>query len=398
VIGYRDLDRIGRTLAPILIRRQKDQVLKELPGRLVKHFFVPMTPQQMDHHTENQEIVARIVAKWKRFGFLSEADQQRLMICLQNMRMSCNSTYLLDHETDFGVKADELATLLEEVYETPDSKVVIFSQWLRTHELIQRRFAKHDWDHVLFHGGVPGQARKALVDRFREDEDCRAFLSTDAGGVGLNLQHASVVVNMDLPWNPAVLEQRIGRVHRLGQQRPVRVVNFVATGTIEHGMLSLLQFKKSLFAGILDGGEKTVSLGGSRLKRFMESVEVATHTINGPAVEAPADDPAADDPAEAEAADRQQAESALVPPTAMADPWAGLLQTGLALLEQFGVASKAPSGGRTGEGLQAANLTRFLTQDKSTGETYVKLPMPSPEVLNAGIEALGKLLESLRGR
>ena len=120
------------------------------------------------------------------------------------------------HETDFGVKADELATLLEEVLEQPGSKVVIFSQWLRMHGLLVRGIEKKPFDHVLFHGGVAGSQRKTLVDRFRDDDRCRAFLATDAGGVGLNLQHASVVVNMDLPWNPAVLEQRIGRVHRLG--------------------------------------------------------------------------------------------------------------------------------------------------------------------------------------
>ena len=84
---------------------------------------------------------------------------------------------------------------------------------------------------------------------------------------------------MDLPWNPAVLEQRIGRVHRLGQKQPVRVVNFVAQGTIEEGMLSVLKFKKSLFAGVLDGGEKDVFLGGSRLTKFMETVEKATGDI-----------------------------------------------------------------------------------------------------------------------
>ena len=126
---------------------------------------------------------------------------------------------------------------------------------------------------------MPGSKRKELVDRFRDDPNCRVFLSTDAGGVGLNLQHASVVVNMDLPWNPAVLEQRIGRVHRLGQRQPVRVVNFVAQGTIEEGMLSVLKFKKSLFAGVLDGGEKEVFLGGSRLNKFMETVESATAAI-----------------------------------------------------------------------------------------------------------------------
>ncbi len=105
---------IGRTLAPILIRRTKKQVLRQLPERLDKNYIVPMTKEQMAHHEENREIAARIAAKWRRFGFLSEADQRRLMIALQNMRMSCNSTYLLDRKTDFGCKADELVSVLQE--------------------------------------------------------------------------------------------------------------------------------------------------------------------------------------------------------------------------------------------------------------------------------------------
>ena len=126
---------------------------------------------------------------------------------------------------------------------------------------------------------MPGPKRKDLIHRFKEDPACRLFLSTDAGGVGLNLQNASAVVNLDQPWNPAVLEQRIGRVHRLGQHRPVRVVHFIAQGTIEEGMLGLLAFKKSMFAGVLDGGQDEVFLGGTRLKQFMESVEKATGSI-----------------------------------------------------------------------------------------------------------------------
>lgn len=232
MVGYLYLDRIGKTLAPILIRRQKKEVLKQLPERLDKNFFVPMTPEQAKHHEENRDVVDGIVNRWKRMGFLSEADQRRLMIALHNMRMSCDSSYLLDRVTDFGVKADELVTLLEEVFERPEVKFVIFSQWLGMHEMLLRRFHERGWGHVLFHGGVPGAQRKALVDRFRADPACRAFLSTDAGGVGLNLQHASMVVNIDLPWNPAVLEQRIGRVRRLGQKMPVREVNFVSHGTI----------------------------------------------------------------------------------------------------------------------------------------------------------------------
>src|ERR1019366_1904802 len=132
---------------------------------------------------------------------------------------------------------------------------------------------------VSFHGGVPSDKRPALVERFRDDPTCRVFLSTDAGSTGLNLQDASTLVNMDLPWNPAILEQRIARIHRMGQTRPVRVINFVSKGTIEEGMLSVLAFKRSLSAGILDGGRGAVSLGGSRLNRFMKDVENVTGSM-----------------------------------------------------------------------------------------------------------------------
>src|ERR1700736_3516267 len=84
---------------------------------------------------------------------------------------------------------------------------------------------------------------------------------------------------MALPWTRSGLEQRIRRVHRLGQRQPVRVVNFVAQGTIEEGMLGVLKFKQSLSAGVLDGGDKEVFLGGSKLNKFMETVESATTAI-----------------------------------------------------------------------------------------------------------------------
>src|SRR3989442_8152828 len=185
VVGYRNLDRIGQTLAPVLIRRRKAEVLRQLPERLEKRFFVPMTPQQMAHHEENREIVGRLVAKWRRSRFLSEADQRRLLIALQNMRMACDSTYLLDQRTDHGAKADELATLLDEIFERPDIKAVIFSQGLRMHEVLVRRLERRKGDHVVSHGGVESARRPGLIDRVREDPPRPAAPSTDAGGLGL---------------------------------------------------------------------------------------------------------------------------------------------------------------------------------------------------------------------
>ncbi len=297
VVGYCGLDQIGNTLKPIMLRRRKAEVLTQLPERVDHRIFVELTPEQRVHHDENGGVVTRIVARWRKTGYLSDTDQRRLHCALQNMRMVCNSTYLLDHETDHGHKVDELMTLLGELLEDPSAKAVVFSQWLGTHELIKRRLTQRNWGHVLFSGSVPGDKRGGLVEQFHNDAHCRLFLSTDAGGVGLNLQHAAaVVVNMDLPWNPAVLEQRIGRVHRMGQSRGVQVVNFVGQGSIEEGILGVLAFKKSLFAGVLDGGENEVFMQGTRLSKFMESVE----QVAGSMGEAQSDD-ADTDAAEAEA-------------------------------------------------------------------------------------------------
>ena len=389
VTGYRDLDRIGQTLKPILLRRRKAEVLDQLPSRLEKRFFVPMRPEQQTHHNENREAVARLVAKWRRRRFLSEVDQRRLMSALQNMRMACDSTYLLDGTTDVGDKPDEIAALLGDVLEESGVKVVVFSQWVRMLDLLARRCTTRGWGHELFHGRVAERRRRTLVDRFREDPRCRIFLSTDAGGVGLNLQHASVVVNADLPWNPAVLEQRIGRVHRLGQSRPVRVVHFIAPGTIEEGILSLLGFKQSLFAGVLDGGAPTVSLGGSRLGRFIETVERVTRDV-----------PAAG------SGDGGKSGTAATPVVATAaaagaaddNPWAGLTQAGLAFLDQLASAltlAVPRRPGSTGAPEPGAGLE--AVHDEKTGERYLKLRLPAPEVIGKAVRAVRLLLQGPRG-
>ncbi len=353
-----------------------------MPERLDKNYFVPMTKQQMAHHEENREIVGRIVAKWRRFGFLSEADQRRLMIALQNMRMSCNSTYLLDKKTDYGVKADELIAVLKESFERPADKAVVFSQWLRTHELILNRLESARLGHVLFHGGIDSKERRDLIAQFKQDPSCRVFLSTDAGGVGLNLQNASTVVNMDLPWNPAVLDQRIGRVHRLGQHQPVRVVNFVAQGTIEHGMLSVLAFKQSLFAGVLDGGRSEVFLGGDRLKRFMESVDQVAQAIP-PSMPTP------------EEAARQERSRVQTPRRGAAGvpaerDWEDLVSVGLSLL---GKLSRTLSGAAKTPGGIGAGLK--VETDATTGERHLKLPVPPKEILRDVAGLLSQLAERL---
>ncbi len=396
VTGYTGLEKIGETLAPVMIRRRKSEVLQQLPERTDQNLLVPMTEMQMFHHQENADVVRRIVLRWRKTKFLSDTDQRRLTCALQNMRMSCNSTYLIDHETDHGVKADELAALLDGLFAQLGTKAVVFSQWTRTHEIVIRRLESRDIGYVSFHGGVPSEKRPALIERFRDDPDCRVFLSTDAGSTGLNLQHASTLVNMDLPWNPAVLEQRIARIHRMGQKRPVQIVNFVSKGTIEEGMLSVLAFKRSLAAGILDGGTGEISLGGSRLNRFMKDVENVTgHMGEGEAV-SPAEEadhvvatsgPEPIDTVDAEnkAVEEQEVDDAASVQSS-ADPWGALLQFGSQLVS----ALTATDDGRT--------THPWIERDPVTGSHSLRVPLPPPETAKRIADALSLFADTLRSK
>ena len=401
VVGYRNLESVRRSLPEIMIRRKKEDVLKQLPGRIDKHFFVPMTKQQRVIHDENYEIVVRLVAKWRRYKFLSEADQRRMQIALSMMRMAADNTYLVDKKTVHGPKIEELAALLQDLVLDGGGKAVIFSQWLRMTELVEGVLQDMGIAYVHLNGRVPAKQRKDLMTQFREDPACKVFLSTDAGGVGLNLQSGSVVINMDIPWNPAVLEQRIGRVHRLGQQRLVRVVNFVTSASIEERILDLLKFKKSLFAGALDeGGQDVVMIGESQMQKFMQTFEAVTDDLEkpDPQMEAQEQIEIAQD---TESVDRQEAEEEDedITPAATgskgtendaAVPLGQLLMKGAEFLTNLGQAL-AETNASPREVVEKQMQT-MVGRDETTGRIYLKIPIPEPETIQSIVSAVGGLL------
>jgi hypothetical protein len=412
VVGYRELDKIRSSLSGIMIRRKKSQVLKQLPERIDKNFFVPMTPEQMAIHQDYADIVAQLVSKWRRFKFLSEADSLRLRIAMANMRMVSDNTWLVDKKTVHGPKIRELETLLRELVVEGGEKVVIFSQWLRMNELVEQVLERLGIGYVHLNGSVLSKNRKQLISRFKSDPECKVFLSTDAGGVGLNLQSGSAVINLDIPWNPAILEQRIARVHRMGQKKPVRVINFISRNSIEERILDLLRFKKAVFAGALDeDGRDTVMLGESQLESFMNSVENLTGSME------PADLPGgqelwrdeqdAEEVGEenvAEAAEDEAEEttsSKAIKPggTTVTPPLSELLQTGARFLIELGQAlaphpevGERAAGTTSGEVPRTNPLTGLVAFDEATGKRCLKIPLPEPEVITTIISGLSQLL------
>lgn len=275
LLGYRGLDQIHRQLEPILLRRTRQEVLRDLPQRTDQIFRVRMTEEQAVPYSEQSDILARLMHKWQRQGWLSEVDLRRITCCIQNMRMLCNSTFLFDKETNFSPKLEEFREIMQELAIEEKRKVVVFSEYERMTNLAGQELTKLKIPWVSLHGGVPARKRGELITRFRNDANCRVFLSTDAGGVGLNLQVASAVVNFEPPWNPARLEQRIGRVHRLGQTQPVQVIHLLTEQSIEERVWETLQLKKALFKGLFDSAADEVSfakLGRKSMMQVMKDV------------------------------------------------------------------------------------------------------------------------------
>lgn len=271
VLGYKNLGELRKTLSPILLRRTRASVMPDLPSRTTEILRIAPTDEQAELHSANLRIVSAVVRK----PYINEMDLLRLRKALLFCRMSADSTFLVDkQEPGYSSKLESLDHLLGQLFQEDDRKVILFSEWTTMLNLIEPLLAKHGLRFVRLDGSVPQKKRQQLVHTFQNDPDCKLFISTNAGATGLNLQAANTVINVDLPWNPAVLEQRIARAHRMGQKNPVQVYVLVTEETIEENLLATLSAKHELALAALDAESDvdTVDLvsGMEELKRRLE--------------------------------------------------------------------------------------------------------------------------------
>jgi superfamily II DNA or RNA helicase len=251
-VDYQNLAELRRRVEPVMLRRRKTDVESELPGRTVKTYFVPMAEEQAKYY-EDYRLPAMMLISQSQRRPLTKAEFDRLQMMLACMRMVCDTPAILDPTCRVSPKLEELERILGDLLEEPDRKIIVFSEWERMLALVRELAAEMGVEAAWHTGSVPQQRRRAEIVRFKKDPACRLFLSTDSGSVGLNLQAASAVVNVDLPWNPARLEQRIARAWRKYQTRSVTVVNLVCENSIEHGILHLIGQKQALADGLIDG-------------------------------------------------------------------------------------------------------------------------------------------------
>jgi superfamily II DNA or RNA helicase len=303
VLAYEALDVLRRRLQDTLVRRERKEVLDQLPPRIEHTFWTGMTPAQWRPYRRQASRIAGLLASNRP---LRASELRVLLQALTSMRILCNSyaQFAWDHHARrvleggsasrsdlrnlHSPKLEEFVRVLEDLLEQSEAKVVVFSQWERmlrlahfaTHELLLRRGERAE----VFHGGLDAAARSRLLDAFSSDPDLRILFSTDSGSLGLNLQDAaSVVVQLEVPWNPAVVEQRVGRVHRLGQTRSVQVLHFVTKGTIEERVRRVVEAKRALFEGLLVEEADRIELDVRGQSSFLERVRSLISEDESPA-------------------------------------------------------------------------------------------------------------------
>jgi len=249
---------------------------------------IELSHEQAEYHASYANGIARIIRK----KFLTAYDMQRLQLLLSCMRMVCDSTYLIDEKTNVSPKLLELENILFEKFDLKNTrrKIIIFSEWVKVHKLIGQMLRKNKIGFVELSGKVPVKSRGDLIRKFENSPECQIFLSTEAGGAGLNLQVADTLINFELPWNPAKKNQRIGRIDRLGQKSSkLTIYNLITRNSIEQQIAAGLLVKQNLFEGVLDSESQTdyVDFSSKGRSQFIDQLEAFINRVED---EAEADD------------------------------------------------------------------------------------------------------------
>ncbi len=249
------LDTLIRRTRPFVLRRTKENVLKELPSKIENDVYLDLTDAQKTLYTRTVELVRRTIDD----AFREKAQAQAKIIALTailKLRQICLSPRLLSPDLmGPSPKIDFLVENLREVLDEGHSALV-FSQFTSFLNIAEHDLEKSGIAYLRLDGSTPVARRKTLVKEFQSHEGPSVFLlSLKAGGKGLNLTRASYVFHLDPWWNPAVEDQASDRAHRIGQEQSVTITRILMRNTIEEKMMELKQKKMALYRAIMDGVE-----------------------------------------------------------------------------------------------------------------------------------------------
>ena len=266
ILDESNLSELKYLITPFILRRLKEEVLSELPEKLEKKYLVEMKGKQKQLYSFYVKAIKNQLNENKS-SEKSGRDKINLFAYLTKLREICLDPSIV--VPDYKGGSSKLTVVREIVKDASESgkKILLFSQFTSVLQKIEEDFKKEDISYLYLDGGTSAKDRVERVKKFNEDSNIKVFLiSLKAGGVGLNLTSASVVIHFDPWWNPAVEDQATDRAHRFGQENKVEVIKLVAKDTIEEKIVLMQEDKRELIQSLMDG--KTMD--GKGLKRLTE--------------------------------------------------------------------------------------------------------------------------------
>jgi SNF2 family DNA or RNA helicase len=274
----RDAERLRRLLGEVMVRNTRAQCGLALPPRFVETLVVEPLPEEREAYAEVVGLLrdhARVApARLAAATLLLEAGSSPAALLSTLEKIADSTSHAEELRAGAGRIAQRVRSIarcrkldaLLQIVGASESRVLVFTRYRRTADYVATAVQGSGIKTETFHGGMSSAERHAAVERFRAG--ARVLVATDIGGEGQNLQFCSTLVNFDLPWNPGQIEQRIGRLHRMGQTEMVRVFNLCARGTVEDRVLDVLDRRLHLFELVV--GEMDMVLGSLADERDFE--------------------------------------------------------------------------------------------------------------------------------
>lgn len=261
-------DKIATMIRPFLLRRLKQDVVKELPDKIETNLYSELTDEQKTIYLAYLE---KIQADLEESNGNAGEERIKLLAGLTRLRQICcdPSLFVENYQGESG-KLLQLFDTIQTAREN-GKRILIFSQFTGMLAIIRRKLEEED--HTLFYmdGKTPAKTRLDMVNAFNEGENDIFLISLKAGGTGLNLVGADTVILYDLWWNPAVEEQATGRAHRIGQKRVVQVFRMITKGTIEERIFDLQKKKQALVDELIQPGEQMLGkLSTEEIKQILQ--------------------------------------------------------------------------------------------------------------------------------
>ena len=265
------LDNLKKQIAPFILRRKKKDVLKDLPAKIENNIYVDLNEAQKKIYAAEVEKTKRKIDELlKTSGF--EKSRFEILTLLIRLRQICISPNIIfENYKNESAKIEELVKIVKEVIAN-GHKILIFTSFKTALDIVRKRFKQEKISSYSIDGSVNSKKRMELVNKFNNDDTNTFLITIKAGGTGLNLTSADVVIHLDLWWNPQVENQATDRSHRIGQKNNVEVIKIICKGTIEERILELQNKKKILVDNLIEDEDRDKNIINSLSEKDIQNL------------------------------------------------------------------------------------------------------------------------------